>query len=302
MIISASRRTDIPAFYSRWFLNRIRDGYCFVPNPFNRNQIQRVSLAPEDVDVIVFWTRNPRPLFPFLDELAEKGFCYYFQVTLMDYPAMIDQHNPPVAQSIRTIRELAEKIGPERVVWRYDPIILSVTTPNEFHIATYTRLAEALKGAVKRSVISFLDLYPKIKRRMDEMETQGVRLLPEAKAKQEDDLETVEKLGGLARHLAGIAFNNEMEITSCAEKWNLRSFGICPGKCIDDELIRNVFSLDVTHTKDPGQRAACGCVISKDIGMYDSCLFGCRYCYATGNFERAKKNYRLHDPGSPSLY
>lgn len=302
VIISASRRTDIPAFYARWFVNRIRAGYCSVPNPFNRQQVAEISLAPGDVDVIVFWTRNPRPLFPCLTELDERGYRYYFQFTLLDNPAVIDQHNPPVSQSIHTFLALAERIGPERVIWRYDPIVLSAITPYQFHLETYARLAESLQGATRRSVISFLDLYPKIKRRVEEMKTRGATLLPETMAEPCADPEIQMKIGEFASLLAKTASKNDMEIVSCAEKWNLQPHGIRPGKCIDDELIKHVFGLDVTHTKDTGQRKACGCVTSKDIGMYDSCLFGCSYCYATGSFARARMNYHSHNPDTPSLY
>jgi hypothetical protein len=302
MIISASRRTDIPAFYSRWLINRIRSGFCVVPNPFNHYQITEISLSPEDVDMFVFWTRNPRPLFQYLHEMDERGYHYYFQFTLMDNPALIDRHNPPVTRSVNTFCELADRIGPERVVWRYDPMLLSTLTPYSHHLEIYAHLAQTLKGSTIRSVISFLDLYPKIRRRIDALETQGAKLLPAVKADPNADLEIIEKIGSFAHQLSAIASSNGMEIVSCAEKWDLRSFGIRAGKCIDDELIQRVFDLDVTHTKDPGQREACGCVVSKDIGMYDSCLFGCCYCYATGSFERARRNYLSHDPDSASLY
>jgi len=301
MIISASRRTDIPAFYSRWFINRIRDGYCLVPNPFNKHQINRISLTPADVDVIVFWSRNPRPLFSSLRELNEAGYRYYFQFTLLDYPAMIDRHSPSVFRSLDTFRELAEKIGPERVVWRYDPIVLSEITSFTFHTETYDRLSQALKGYTTRSVISFLDLYPKIRRRMAEIESQGGRLLPVAQTDQKTNPEVGEKIGDFVSRLAHIASANGIEIVSCAEKLDLQPYGVRPGKCIDDELIQKVFGLRVSPVKDPGQRTKCGCVISKDIGMYDSCLFDCRYCYATSSFERARLNYSIHDPESPSL-
>ena len=125
MIISASRRTDIPAFYAEWFIRRIRAGYCLVPNPFNSQQVQRVSLLPEDVDAIVFWTRNPRPIFSHLAELDERGYRYCFQYTLMDNPAPIDPASPHPPASVATFRDLAHRISPQRVIWRYDPILIS---------------------------------------------------------------------------------------------------------------------------------------------------------------------------------
>ena len=291
MIISASRRTDIPAFYAEWFMNRIRAGYCAVPNPFNRNQVSHVSLKPEDVDVIVFWTRNPHPLLPHLAELDERGYCYYFQFTLMNNPRPIDPKSPPLKGSLKTFRTLAERIGPEKVIWRYDPIVFSNITGPEFHQTTYQHIAQSLRGYTCRSVISIVDVYRKAQKRLRELAEQGVELLAcEGEA-----------LGDLMHALVHTAKENDMEIFSCAEEMDLQPYGIRPGKCVDDEYIAKEFGITVINKKDPSQREACGCVVSKDIGMYDSCLYGCQYCYASTSFERAKINYEDHDPSSPSL-
>lgn len=302
MIISASRRTDIPAFYARWFINRIRAGFCEVPNPFNRQQIARISLLPEDVAVIVFWTRNPRPLFPYLDELDARGYRYYFQYTLLGYPSQLDAHCPPLEASLSTFKALAQRVGPQRVIWRYDPIVFSDLTPPAYHRAAYARLAGALAGSTGRSVISLLDEYAKIRRRMQDLESQGVHLLPVMPDESEGPGGLPAWLGDLLADLARIARSHQMEIVSCAEDYNLLPYGIRPGKCVDDEYIERVFGLQVAHAKDPGQRKACGCVLSKDIGMYDSCLFGCQYCYATTSFERSRQNYLRHNPDGPALY
>jgi len=293
MIISASRRTDIPAFYTPWFINRLRAGYCTVPNPFNRSQVGRVSLLPQDVDVIVFWTRNPRPLLPFLDELDERGYRYYFQYTLMDNPKSIDPHCPPLEEGIATFQALAARLGAPRVIWRYDPIVFSTLTPPDFHLERYARLATALRGCTLRSVISIMDEYPKIMKRLKVLAEQGAKLLhPDP---QQDWLRDC------IRGLASIASASGMEITSCAEELDLAPLGVLPGKCVDDDYIRRTFGIHVDSQKDPSQRKACGCVTSRDIGMYDSCLFGCQYCYATGSFATARRNHEQHDPASPSL-
>ena len=291
MIISASRRTDIPAFYSKWFMNRIRAGYCVVPNPFNPAQVSRVSLKPQGVDVIVFWTRNPRPLFPFLTELNEAGYRYYFQYTLMDNPRLLDSKRPSLRSSLKTFCELSDRIGPEKIIWRYDPVVFSTATPADFHEETYPRIAQALQGHTRRCVISILDVYRKAQKRFRKLQEHGLELI---------DCEG-EALGDLMGTLVRAGHENGMEVFSCAEEIDLKPFGIQPGKCVDDEYISNVFRINVTDKKDPSQRKACGCVISKDIGMYNTCLFGCQYCYATTSFERAKNNYKKHDPASPSL-
>ena len=295
MIISASRRTDIPAFYADWFVNRIRAGYCIVPNPFNPNQVSRVVLGPEDVAdsirVIVFWTRNPRPLMRHLAELDARGYRYYFQYTLLDNPRPIDPYVPALDASLKTFCELADRVGPERVIWRYDPIVWSNVTGLEFHQQTYDHIARVLRGHTRRSVISLLDIYHKADKRLKGLTQQGIELA----TPNEDDL------GKLIRALVETATANDMEITSCAEQIDLRPYGVRPGKCVDDEYIQQVFGVEVTHLKDPSQRPACGCVASRDIGMYDSCLFGCAYCYATSNFGRARANHAQHHPDSPSL-
>ena len=294
MIISASRRTDIPAFYARWFINRVRAGYCTVPNPFNRQQIARVSLLPEDVDVIVFWTRNPKPLMPYLGELDQRGFQYYFQYTLLGYPREIDTQGPPLEASIITFQQLSERLGPEHLIWRYDPIVFSQLTGAQYHLDNFAQIAGQLRGFTFRSVISIMDEYAKIRKRLAAMNARGIGIVAYDGSPSQifDDL-----MSGLGR----IARENGMQIQSCAEELNLSVYDIYPGKCIDDEYIQATFGLKVGHAKDSSQRRACGCVVSKDIGMYDSCLFGCQYCYATGNFERARRNYEQHDPQSPSL-
>lgn len=294
MIVSASRRTDIPAFYTEWFMNRIRAGYCTVPNPFNRKQVSRISLRPDDVDVIVFWTRNPRPLLSHLAELDERGYRYYFQYTIMDNPHSLDPKSPPPQAAIETFRELAGRIGPDRVIWRYDPIAFTQVTGAQFHRQTFERIAQALRGYTRRSVVSIVDVYRKAGKRLRDLAAQGIELIPY-------DGKPSQRFDELMHGLVYIAGENGMEIVSCAEELDLRSYGIRPGKCVDDEYIARVFGLHVTGKKDKGQRKECGCVESKDIGMYDTCLFGCQYCYATTSFERAKTNYQEHDPESPSL-
>lgn len=309
MIISASRRTDLPAFYAEWFMNRIRAGYCAVPNPFNRGQVSTVSLKPEDVDVIVFWTRNPRPLFPHFSELDQRGYRYYVQYTLMNNPCLMDRKSPPAETAIRTFQQLSDRIGSKKVIWRYDPLVFTDITDPSFHRRTYAWIAQGLRGYTHRSVISIMDVYPKVLKRLRELAGQGAAIrLPggaDAHALTSSGVTAAWTreawFGDLMRALVETAHANGMQVVSCAEEVDLAPFGIRPGKCIDDEYIREAFGLDVTHAKDPSQRRACGCVVSKDIGMYDSCLFGCQYCYAVGSFARAKQNYDRHEPQSPCL-
>jgi hypothetical protein len=293
MIISASRRTDIPALYAGWFMNRIRAGSCTVPNPFNPHQVAQVSLRPEDVDAIVFWTRYPRPMLPHLAELDRRGYRYYFQVTLLDYPRAIDPAVPPFEVALSAFRDLAGRVGPERVIWRYDPIVFSTLTDATYHRRAFERLAGVLQGLTRRCVVSLADPYRKTARRVRALAAQGVTVdcaVPEGPG-----------LEALLTSLVRVAGDNGIDVVSCAEEFDLPRYGIRPGKCIDDDLIRRLFGIEVDARKDPAQRAACGCVVSKDIGMYDSCTFGCAYCYATSDVVRARQNHARHDPAGSSL-
>lgn len=291
MIVSASRRTDIPAFYSRWFVNRLRLGWCLVPSPFNPNQVSKVSLSPREVDAFVFWSRNPRPLMRHLDELDDRGCRYYFLFTLIGYPRQIDPESPPLGLSIKTFQELSNRVGPERVIWRYDPVVLSDLSGTAFHENNFRQVARELKGAADRCVISFVKPYRKARARME----AGARGATEP---VDFDSRPVREL---LSTISAVARENGMEMFSCASGQDFSEFGINASKCIDGDLVSKLFGTRISLAKDPFQRKECGCVVSRDIGVYDTCLFGCSYCYATSSFARAKGNYARHDPQSPSI-
>lgn len=294
MIVSASRRTDIPAFYARWFINRVREGFCFVVNPFNSKQVSRVSLHVEDVDAVVFWTRNPKPILEHLPELDQRGFAYYFQVTLLDYPEYYEPYLPRLDRRIESFKRLSERIGPDRVIWRYDPIIVSTATPFDWHGQRFEYLAGELEGFTHRSVVSFVDFYRKTERRLSELEkTANVRFEREPLGQPEAE--------ALLTRMSGAASTRGLEIRSCAEPADLSHTGVSPGACIDGELIRRLGG-PARLPKDPGQRPACRCVVSRDVGVNDTCIYGCRYCYATGGDELPRRRYARHDPRSPFLY
>ena len=290
MIISASRRTDIPAFYSKWFMGRIRQKFCLVPNPFNPGRISKISLKKDDVDAIVFWTRYPKPFIPRLSFLDKAGYGYYFLFTLLDYPKIFEPEIPRLNLRVDVFKMLSDIIGPQKVIWRYDPVIISNITSYDFHLKAFENLACNLKGFTRRVIISFVDIYPKLKKRFKNMEKKGVKIEQINKKNLE-----------FARSLKNIATENHMKIQTCAEKNNLSAYGIKPGKCIDDKLIYELFKIRVTSLKDKGQRKECLCVPSRDIGMYDTCLFGCKYCYATTSVKKAKKNFSLHNCNQAQL-
>lgn len=288
MIVSATRRADIPAFFAPWFMNRIQAGFAAVPNPFNSRQVARIPLAPEHTSAIVFWTRDPRPMLPHLAELASRGFAFSFQFTLLEYPATLHPGMPPLEVRLDAFKRLAQAIGPERVLWRYDPILLSTQTDTAFHLRSFEHLARALSGSTSRVTVSLMEPYRKGRARLA---AAGVDLLaPKAAA-----------LAAMFTDMAAMARSYGMVPASCADDAGLHLLGFTPGACVDGELIARLSGRITPPGKDPHQRPACRCAPSKDIGMYDACPAGCVYCYATRNFALAKRNMQTHDPASPSL-
>jgi len=290
-VISVSRRCDIPAFYPRWFANRLRAGFADVINPFNPAQVSRIDLRPENAKVFVFWTRNPAPLLPCLRELDERGQGYYFLHTLLDYPRELEPFSPRPPRALEGFRRLAGRVGPDKVVWRYDPLVLSAKTGVDFHLRAFERLARELSGSTRRVTVSLLTPYRKIAGRLSALAASG--LAPYAPGEQE--------ISRLLTGLSGLAQAFGLEITACAPQTDLTRFGLAPGACIDPVLIARLFGLDAPPVKDASQRPACGCAGSRDIGAYDACLFGCLYCYATSNFARARANHQEHDPAATCL-
>lgn len=285
MIISASRRTDIPAFYSKWFFNRIKQGYVLVPNPFNPKMISRVSLDPQVVDCIVFWTKNPAPMILRLDELQD--YKYYFQFTLNPYGEDIEVNLPSIAVRIETFKRLSDKIGKERVIWRYDPILTSEKYDVDFHKEAFSRLAETLKDHTEKCMIGFIDHYSHIRNTMDR---HGIKPLErhEIDRMAVSFRETIDRL--------------PISLDTCTVKVDLRPLGIPSGACIDKELVERITGYPISARKDRNQRDICNCIESIDIGTYESCLNGCVYCYAIkGDFRTAQYNRQKHDANSPLL-
>ena len=291
MIISASRRTDIPAFYSEWFANRVRERYVLVRNPFNYRQVKRVSLAPGDVEAIVFWTRNAEGLLPHLPMLDSLGYAYYFQYTITGYPRALERSVPTAAAAIETFEKLSDRIGPHRVIWRYDPVLVSNVLDIAGHKRLFATLAGQLQGRTKRVAISFADFYKKTERNLGAVPGLICR----------DIVADPPALIELAAFMASVASSCGLEIQTCSEKQDLSGLGIARGKCVDDGILRSAFGISPSGEKDKGQREECGCVKSVDIGAYNTCLHGCVYCYATFNGKISARNAAAHDPSSPFL-
>ena len=285
MILSVSRRTDIPSYYSEWFFNRIREGYLCVRNPMNPRQVSQIELSPEVVDCIVFWTKNPQPMLNRLQELS--AYHFYFQFTLTGYGRDVEVNIPHKKEvMIPVFQRLSAQIGSEKVIWRYDPIMFTKVYTPEYHLKAFTQIAEALRGYTHKCVISFVDSYAKTKKNMVEL---GVYELSR------------EELTAFAKELAQIAKLNGMTIATCAEAIDLGECGIEHNDCIDKELIEKIIGAELWVGKDKNQRGECGCVESVEVGTYNTCRNGCKYCYANHSPESVSKNCKKYNPDSPIL-
>lgn len=284
MIISASRRTDIPAFYSEWFFNRLKEGFVYVVNPMNLKQVSKIELTPETVDCFVFWTKNAKPMLNRLDEL--KDYNYYFQYTITGYQSDVEKGVLNKKEVINTFKELSEKIGKEKVILRYDPIFFSEKYSIEYHCEAFERLCSQLNGYTERCVISFIDLYKKTERN-----TKILDIIPM----------TMECIKEVSKRFALIASKHNISIETCSEAYDLSQYGIKKGKCIDDDIISNIIGYELNVKKDDTQRDVCGCVKSIDIGQYNTCKHHCLYCYANFNYNQVQSNSKMHDKNYPLL-
>ena len=286
MIISASRRTDIPTYYSEWFFNRLREGYVLVRNPMNARQISRISLSPEAVDGIVFWTKNPVPILSRLGEL--EPYPYYFQFTLTAYGRDVEPNLPGKnGVLIPAFQELSRMAGRERVVWRYDPIFLSDRYTVEYHCRYFRVLAAKLGEYTEKCTVSFLDFYRSTARNM-----RSLHIREMTAAQQREMMERFSEIAG----------EYGLYIDTCSEAISLEDLGVSHASCVDRERLERIGGYRLKAGRDRNQRKECGCAASVDIGAYDTCGNGCLYCYATDSRPRAAERVRAHRPDSPILF
>ncbi|MCR5724132.1 MAG: DUF1848 domain-containing protein [Treponema sp.] len=285
MLLFASGRTDIPAFYAEWFMNRLRAGFVDVRNPYSRGQVTRYRLSPDVVDCLVFCTKNPAPILPYLDELC--AFGVYFFVTITPYGTDIEPNVPEKNQVMDAFTELSAKLGPHRVSWRYDPVFVDSTYTVSSHIRSFRMMAERLSSATDRCIISFIDLYEKTKRNFP-----GVTEVNEADQRF------------LAQAFAAIGRETGIHIESCAEKLDLSDCGIEHGACVSASVVETAAGIRLRAdyaNRRQHLRSHCGCLPTNDIGAYNSCPHLCRYCYANYDPALVIKNHARHNPGSSFL-
>jgi len=286
MIISASRRTDIPTYYSEWFLNRIKEGYAYVRNPMNIHQISKVSLSLDVIDGIVFWTKNPIPMIEKLSTL--DNYTYYFQFTITPYDKDVEPNIPSKKDIIiPAFKELSDLIGPSQIIWRYDPILLNAKYTLDFHINAFEEMASCLHKHTRKCTISFLDFYRNTANNMKQLHIEEF---------------TSESIDKLSKALSEIAHRYDLRIDTCAEAFDLKQYGIEHARCIDERLFETLINVPLRIEKDKNQRHECGCVASVDIGMYNTCRNGCRYCYANYSEKIVANNSEKHNPDSPLLF
>jgi hypothetical protein len=327
VIISASRSTDIPAFYAKWFFNRLERGYCVWYNPFNQ---QPMYVSFKNCKVVVFWTKNPAPIIPYLSELDKRGIHYYFQITLNDYEKEGFEPNvPAIEERIETFKLLSSLIGKEKVIWRFDPLIVTPQLTPRMLLSKIWNLGNRLKGYTDKLVFSFVDVkaYRKVQNNLvKESPYYTKENVNEAELTDAQRLEIVEGLVKLRDIWKQDGWN--LHLATCAEDIDLTKFDIEHNCCIDRELMKRLFADDkelvfYLHTgklperdmfgeippipkatkdlKDKGQRKSCGCMISKDIGMYNTCRHFCVYCYANTSKECVLRNKEKHHEESESI-
>lgn len=267
MIVSASRRCDIPAFRGEWFMAALRAGEVEAANPFRPGPAWRVSLRRGDVDAFVFWSRDARPFLRFLPEIEGGGFPYVFLLTATAYPRVLEPSVPEAGEAVACFRELAARIGRRRIAWRYDPVLFTPDLDLRYHNENFARLAGRLAPFASRAIVSFFDPYPKALRRLRQagFAAAAAAGTPEQQA---------EVLAGFAAAASRVG----LELQTCAE--DLEAGGVRRGKCIDEEWLNGLFGLKLAFRKDPAQRKLCRCQRSVDIGSYGACRHGCLYCYA----------------------
>ncbi len=286
MIISASRRCDIPSHFGEWFINRLREGYVLIQNPYNANRLSKAVLTPDAVDIIVFWTKNPMPFLQYLPLIDEMGYRYYFEFTITPYGKETEKNLPDKEELIAVFTELSKRLGKNRMVWRYDPIIIDERYDIAYHKEKFSYMAKRLSESTNRCVISFVDNYKNVATRMGKDPTRNMSL---------SDIYKISEI------FFDVANANGLELFTCAEKFDLEKYGVKHGACIDKGMIESVLGCKINGAKDKNQRPECLCIESIDIGTYNCCANGCSYCYALQSENSSSANIKRHNPRSLML-
>lgn len=282
MIINTGMRTDIPAFYTEWFLNRLEEGFVYTRNPYYPSQVTKYSLSPDVVDVIAFCTKNPMPMLPHMEVL--KPYGQYWFVTITPYGKDMEPNVPSVETVMGSFIQLSKTVGMDSVGWRYDPIMITDTYTMERHIEDFAHMAKTLAGYTNTCVISFIDLYQKVRRNF-----------PQAR-----EVTRSEKIT-LGKEMIQIAGKYGIVIRPCAEGRELEEYGADCSGCMTLSTFEKAIHGKLNVPSNKSQRQECACLLGKDIGQYDTCAHLCKYCYANSDAEAVESNRKLHNSHSPFL-
>lgn len=283
MILNTGGRTDTVQYYAKWLLKRIEEGYVLSRNPLFPNKVTRYELTPDAVDCMVFCSKDFGPILPHIKNIAER-FHTYFHYTITAYGKDVEPGVPSTDQSMDTLIRLSEIVGKERIAWRYDPVLLTKTYTVQKHLATFDRIAKQLAPHVDRCIFSFVEMYKKLATNMP-------ALIPLTESDQDK----------LAHGLGEIAKQHGLCIQTCGTNGDFRRYGIQASGCMTLDMLGKANGIQFRDLKHKGMRDGCHCIESRDIGAYDTCLNGCKYCYANKSPQKARDNYKLHDPDSPLL-
>ena len=279
MILQVSGRTDICALYPQWFINRIKEGYVLVRNPYNPQQVSYINISSEVVDCIAFCTKDPQNMLPHLSTLDQFKYKYYFMVTITPYDHDIEPGIRTKFEIIKTFINLSKLIGKNKVIWRYDPILLNERYNIEFHLQMFEKMCRLLYKYTNQVIISFIDIYQNIIGKFNPISDKDVYYL--------------------AEHLGLIAAKYNLQIQTCSERYHLEKYGIKKGSCLNKQYLENLIGAPL-EIKNNQNRSNCSCLASIDIGAYSCCNHGCTYCYAC-NHKIVKRNINLHNERSPML-
>ena len=283
MIVNTGARTDTVQYYTDWLLRRFAEGYVLSRNPLFPNKVTRYELTPEKVDCVVFCSKNYAPILPRLHEITGR-FPTYFYYTITAYGKDVEPGVPSIGQSMETLMALSKQVGKGRVAWRYDPVLLTRKYTIERHMETFERMAATLAPHIDRCIFSFVEMYKKLESNMPE-------IIPFSDWEMDE----------VARGLGAIAQKYGVYLQTCGTNGDYSRYGIHPSGCMTLDILGRANGIAFRSLKHKGTRQGCHCIESRDIGAYDTCLNGCKYCYANKNPLLAFQNYKLHDPASPLL-
>lgn len=283
MIINTGARTDTVQYFTKWLLKRFEEGFAYARNPLFQNKVTRYELTPDKVDCVIFCSKNYEPILSDITKITSK-FNTYFHYTITAYGKDIEPGVPSIKKSIETLKKLSALVGKERISWRYDPVLLTKKYTTQIHSEIFEKMAKEISPYVNRCIFSFVEIYKKLELNMPE-------LIPLT----EDDMNII------AKSLGKIAAENNLYIQTCGTNSNYTQYGINHSGCMTLDMIGKANNVEFRNLKHNGLRNGCHCIESRDIGAYDTCMNGCKYCYANKNPQKAFDNYKFHNPDSPLL-